>query len=175
MSDKKEIINKITPLVENTLMRFGFMPVEIDFVRENNKDILKIFIYSKTKPVTLDDCEKISRSLDEFLDELIDFKYSLEVSSPGLTRKLKSEKEYLIFIISSYQNELKQTQFWQENIQKYKEKMLFEMKYEYLMNIISHLNEDEIRKLLVNISNERFIEIINNFISKETKLERLMP
>ena len=98
MSDKKEIINKITPLVENTLMRFGFMPVEIDFVRENNKDILKIFIYSNTKPVTLDDCEKISRSLDEFLDELIDFKYSLEVSSPGLTRKLKSEKEYLIFV-----------------------------------------------------------------------------
>ncbi|UKI40948.1 MAG: hypothetical protein L6V95_12700 [Candidatus Melainabacteria bacterium] len=66
MSDKKEIINKITPVVENTLMRFGFIPVEIDFVRENNKDILKIFIYSKTKPVTLDDCEKISRSLDEF-------------------------------------------------------------------------------------------------------------
>ena len=98
MSDKKEIITKITPLVENTLMRFGFMPVEIDFVRENNKDILKIFIYSNTKPVTLDDCEKISRSLDEFLDELIDFKYSLEVSSPGLTRKLKSEKEYLIFV-----------------------------------------------------------------------------
>lgn len=98
MSDKKEIINKITPLVENTLMRFGFMPVEIDFVRENNKDILKIFIYSKTKPVTLDDCEKISRSLDEFLDELIEFKYSLEVSSPGLNRKLKSEKEYLIFV-----------------------------------------------------------------------------
>ena len=98
MSDKKEIINKITPLVENTLMRVGFMPVEIDFVRENNKDILKIFIYSNTKPVTLDDCEKISRSLDEFLDELIDFKYSLEVSSPGLTRKLKSEKEYLIFV-----------------------------------------------------------------------------
>lgn len=98
MSDKKEIINKITPVIENTLMRFGFIPVEIDFVRENNKDILKIFIYSKTKPVTLDDCEKISRSLDEFLDELIDFKYSLEVSSPGLTRKLKSEKEYLIFI-----------------------------------------------------------------------------
>lgn len=98
MSDKKEIINKITPLVENTLMRFGFMPVEIDFVRENNKDILKIFIYSNTKSVTLDDCEKISRSLDEFLDELIEFKYSLEVSSPGLTRKLKSEKEYLIFV-----------------------------------------------------------------------------
>lgn len=98
MADKKELINKITPLVENTLMRYGFIPVEIDFARENDRDILRIFIYSKTKPVTLDDCEKISRSLDEFLDELIDFKYSLEVSSPGLSRKLKSEKEYLIFI-----------------------------------------------------------------------------
>ena len=98
MQDKKEIISKITPLIENTLMRYGFMPVEIDFARENDKDILKIFIYSKTMPVTLDNCENISRSIDEFLDELIDFKYSLEVSSPGLTRKLKSEKEYLIFV-----------------------------------------------------------------------------
>ena len=77
MQDKKELIDKITPLVENTLMRYGFIPVEINFARENDKDILKIFIYSKNKPVTLDDCEKISRSLDEFLDELIDFKYSL--------------------------------------------------------------------------------------------------
>ncbi len=97
MSDKKELIIKITPLIENTLMRFGFIPVEIDFAKEYERDILKIFIYSKTKPVTIDDCENISRSLGDFLDELIDFKYSLEVSSPGLTRKLKSEKEYLIF------------------------------------------------------------------------------
>ena len=98
---------------------------------------------------------------------------SLEIRITDLKLE-KQLKEYLIFIINTYYNELKQTQYWQENIQKYKEKMLFEMEYEYIMNIISHLNEDEIRKLLVNISNERFIEIMNDTISKEIKLERLM-
>ncbi len=60
-------------------------------------------------------------------------------------------------------------------MQKYKEKLIFEMEYKYIMDFLSYLNEDEIRKLLGNINNERFIEIINNINSKETKLERLLP
>ena len=39
----------------------------------------------------------MSRSLGDFLDELIPFKFNLEISSPGLERKLKAPKEYLIF------------------------------------------------------------------------------
>ena len=60
-------------------------------------------------------------------------------------------------------------------MQKYKEKLIFEMEYKYIIDFLSYLKEDEIRKLLVNINNERFIEIINNINSKETKLERLLP
>lgn len=60
-------------------------------------------------------------------------------------------------------------------MQKYKEKLIFKMKYKYIIDFLSYLNEDEIRKLLGNINNERFIEIINNINSKETKLERLLP
>ena len=39
----------------------------------------------------------MTRGLGDLLDELIPFKYYLEVSSPGLERRLKSPKEYLIF------------------------------------------------------------------------------
>lgn len=77
--------------------------------------------------------------------------------------------------MNTYHKELNQTSFWQENMQKYKEKLIFEMEYKYIMDFLSYLNEDEIRKLLGNINNERFIEIINNINSKETKLERLLP
>ena len=49
------------------------------------------------KDITLDDCENVTRSLNDFLDELIPVKYYLEVSSPGLERKFKSDKEFLIF------------------------------------------------------------------------------
>ena len=93
----REILAKIQPVIDNTLMRYDFIPLEVDLVKESQRWFLRIFLYSYTKPVTLDDCEKITRSLDTFLDELIPFKYNLEVSSPGLDRKLKSEKEYSIF------------------------------------------------------------------------------
>ena len=58
---------------------------------------MRIFLYSKEKDITLDDCERVTRSLSDFLDEIIPVKYYLEVSSPGLERKFKSEKEFVIF------------------------------------------------------------------------------
>ena len=99
---------------------------------------------------------------------------NLEISIRDLNLQ-KKLKEYLIFILSMYHAELKQTPYWQENMEKYKKKILFEMEYGYIMDFLSHLSEEEIRKLLLNISNERFIEIMNNMVTKETKLERLKP
>lgn len=95
--NRKEILLKITPLIENTLMRFNLVPVEIEFVKEDHRWFLRIYLYSYERGVTLDDCENVTRSLNDFLDEIIPCKYYLEVSSPGLERKLKSDKEFLIF------------------------------------------------------------------------------
>ncbi len=93
---KSEILEKLTPLIENTAMRYNMIPIEIDFSKESGKWFLRIFLY-KDSGVTLDDCENVSRSLNPFLDELIPVKFYLEVSSPGLERKLKSDKEFIIF------------------------------------------------------------------------------
>jgi len=95
--NKREIAEKIMPVIDNTLMRFGLIPVETELVKENHRWFLRIFIYSKEHEVNLDDCENVSRSLSDFLEELIPFKYNLEVSSPGMERKLKSDREYVIF------------------------------------------------------------------------------
>ena len=97
---------------------------------------------------------------------------SLEIRITDLKLQ-KKLKEYLIFILSTYYVELKQTPYWQETIEKNKKKLLFEMEYNYIIDFISHLTEDEIRKLLVNISNERFIEVMKELISKDARLERL--
>lgn len=95
--NKRELMEKLEPLIDNTLMRFGLIPVEIELVRENHRWFLRIFIFSHDRDVNLEDCENVSRSLSDFLEELIPFKYYLEVSSPGIERKIKSDKEYLIF------------------------------------------------------------------------------
>lgn len=95
--NKREIMEVINPVIENTAMRYGLIPLEVSLERENNRWFLRIFIYSYDHSVSHLDCENISRSLGDMLDELIPFKYFLEVSSPGLNRKFKSEKEYIIF------------------------------------------------------------------------------
>lgn len=95
--NRHEILEKITPLIENTAMRFGLIPVEIEFVKENHRWFLRLYLFSYERGVTLEDCENVARSLGDFLDELIPCKYYLEVSSPGLERKFKSDKEFLIF------------------------------------------------------------------------------
>ena len=95
--NRHEILEKITPLIENTAMRYDLIPIEIDFSKENHRWFLRIFLYSHKRAITLEDCENITRSLNDFLDEIIPVKYYLEVSSPGLERKFKSEKEFIIF------------------------------------------------------------------------------
>ena len=95
--NKRELMEKLEPLIDNTLMRFGLIPVETELVKENHRWFLRIFIFSPERIVGIEDCENVSRSLSDFLEELIPFKYYLEVSSPGIERKLKSDKEYIIF------------------------------------------------------------------------------
>lgn len=95
--NRHEILAKITPLIENTAMRFNLIPIEIDFEKENHRWFLRVFLFAHGRNVTLEDCENVTRSLNDFLDELIPCKYYFEVSSPGLDRKLKSDREYLLF------------------------------------------------------------------------------
>ena len=106
--NRHEILEKVMPLVENTAMRFNLIPVEVDFSKENHRWYLRIFLFSYDHPVNLDHCENVTRSIQDFLDELIPCKYYLEVSSPGLERKFKSEKEYLIFRGKNVSIKLKQ-------------------------------------------------------------------
>ena len=95
--NRKEIIENITPIIENTAMRCGVIPIEIELVKESSRWYLRVYLYSNDHDISIDDCEKVARGLDDLLDDLIPFKYYLEISSPGVEKKLKSEKEYIIF------------------------------------------------------------------------------
>ncbi len=57
--NRHEIMEKITPLIENTAMRFGLIPIEIDFEKENHRWFLRIFLFAQDRGVTLEDCENV--------------------------------------------------------------------------------------------------------------------
>lgn len=77
---------------------FGLELVDIVFTSEFGRRVLRVYI-DKPGGITVDDCERVSRELSTVLDveDPIPQSYSLEVSSPGLDRPLKTEKDFSRF------------------------------------------------------------------------------
>lgn len=76
----------------------GVNVVDIEFKKEAGKQYLRIFI-DKQGGIKIDDCEEFSRAFEEKFDGIdpIKTEYTLEVSSPGLQRKLKTKREFDYF------------------------------------------------------------------------------
>lgn len=72
---------------------------DVKFVKEGPERYLRIFIDSDSG-ITLDDCEKMSRAINDPLDELdpIPFSYILEVCSPGIERELTKDRHFKKYI-----------------------------------------------------------------------------
>lgn len=93
---KREVYEQKTeeillPIVEE----YGFELVDVEYVKEGSTWYLRTYI-DKEGGISIDDCEKVSRRLSDILDEkdYIDDTYIMEVSSPGLGRPLKKEKDF---------------------------------------------------------------------------------
>ena len=73
----------------------GFELVDVEYVKEGSDYYLRVYA-DKEGGIMIDDCVTISRALEAKLDaeDFIEEAYILEVSSPGLTRKLKKDKDY---------------------------------------------------------------------------------
>ena len=96
MLSKREIYEQkteeyLTPIVEE----YGFELVDVEYVKEGSNWYLRAYI-DKEGGITVDDCEVVSRAFSDKLDEedFIEEAYIMEVSSPGLGRPLKKEKDY---------------------------------------------------------------------------------
>ncbi|MCD8119506.1 MAG: ribosome maturation factor RimP [Lachnospiraceae bacterium] len=73
----------------------GFEMVDVEYVKEGRNYYLRAYI-DKPGGITIDDCELVSRALEAKLDaeDLIPEAYILEVSSPGLGRALKKDRDF---------------------------------------------------------------------------------
>ena len=91
--------SKIETEISNTLAQSGFELVDLRVGSHNGKPLLQIFVDREVGGVVLDDCAKLSQEIGEAMDKN-DFYaagYFLEVSSPGIDRVLKKEKDFKRF------------------------------------------------------------------------------
>lgn len=93
-----DIVNLALDIGDKIALDMGVSVVDAEFKKEAGKQYLRVFI-DKKDGVGIDDCEAFSRAFEEKFDSIDPIKdeYTLEVSSPGLDRKLKTKREFDYF------------------------------------------------------------------------------
>lgn len=96
MPKNSGLINEIFELAEDLLSESLMELVDVEFLFEHGRWVLRLYI-DKEGGITLDDCAGVSRELGDLVEakNTIDYPYVLEVSSPGLNRPLKKEKDFI--------------------------------------------------------------------------------
>ena len=89
------IVDQVRGIADRVASSEGMEVVEVEWKGGGNSRILRLFI-DKAGGTTLADCENMSRQMSAILDveDLIPARYTLEVSSPGLDRKLLKQSDY---------------------------------------------------------------------------------
>ena len=95
MAKREEYESRTEKLLLPIMEELNFELVDVEYVKEGGSWYLRAYI-DKPGGINVDDCEIVSRELSDILDEkdLINEPYILEISSPGLGRPLKKEKDF---------------------------------------------------------------------------------
>lgn len=95
MSKKETYEQKAEELIMPLIEQNQFELVDVEYVKEAGNWYLRAYI-DKPGGITVDDCEIVSRAFSDLLDEndFIEDSYILEVSSPGLGRPLRKDKDF---------------------------------------------------------------------------------
>src|SRR3984893_15476834 len=99
---------RLIALLEPVLVRLGYELVELEYAAGRSQAVVRIFI-DKAAGITVEDCERVSREVAALLDvdDPIPTAYTLEVSSPGFDRVLRTPAHFERFVGSRVFVELK--------------------------------------------------------------------
>lgn len=96
---KAEITRRAWAELEAPLAEMGYEVVEIEFLQEGRRMILRLFV-DKAGGITLDDCTAVTQLVSPLLDrsDFVSGEYFLEVSSPGIDRPVRKPADFARFV-----------------------------------------------------------------------------
>ncbi len=91
----EEVIKKVIKLIEPVIEDLDYDLVDAEYITDHGRWTLRVFI-DKEGGVNVEDCARVSNEIGDLLDvkDIIPHQYVLEVSSPGLNRPLRKEKDF---------------------------------------------------------------------------------
>ena len=96
--EMEQTLLNIEKVVLPAVEKRGLDLVDLEYIQEGGYLYVRVFIEKENGDITLEDCGGLSNDIDEKVDALITHKFFLEVSSPGVERPLKKEKDFIRFI-----------------------------------------------------------------------------
>ncbi|WP_130889716.1 ribosome maturation factor RimP [Fusobacterium varium] len=96
-NNKENILKKIETIVTPVVNEMALSLVDIEYLQDGGYWYVRIYVENLKGDITLEDCAAISNKIDEDIDKLIEQRFFLEVSSPGIERPLKKMEDYIRF------------------------------------------------------------------------------
>ena len=93
----EELLKKVESLLFPVIEPMELELVDMEYLQDGAYWFLRIYLEKINGEISLDECATVSNSISEDVDKLIEDKFFLEVSSPGLERPLKKEKDFTRF------------------------------------------------------------------------------
>lgn len=97
LDNQQKIIEKIEKIVTPVVNEMGLSLVDIEYMQDGGYWYVRIYVENLNGEITLEECAAISGKIDEDIDKLIEQRFFLEVSSPGIERPLKKIEDFIRF------------------------------------------------------------------------------
>ena len=133
----EHILEKFEKEIQVYLDRLNLELSDIEYVQEGGYNYLRIYVEKADGTTSLDDCIALSTEIDKIADNLIQDKFFLEVSTPGIERKLKKSKDFIRLV-----GEKKKV----KNKSQIESKKTFEGKLEKFQNETIYVLDEKLEK-----------------------------
>lgn len=96
MNNNEQVVDKIKGLISDIFQKQGIELVELSYGRRTEGMVLR-FLVDKPDGVTMEECGRLNHEIDRLVEEseIINERYVLEVSSPGLDRPLRTREDFI--------------------------------------------------------------------------------
>ena len=145
----KKVITTVMPVASKIVSELGYVLVDIEYKKQFDGMVLEFFIDSPNG-ININDCEKVSKALDEPLDQLNptnDVPYSLNVSSLGLDRPLTTEYQ-----LNKYKGQEVELKFYKPLMPYNKKQIVAILTSWDDENVVVKIEDDEVKILRKSIA-----------------------
>lgn len=125
----EKLLDKVEKLLIPVIEPMELDIVDMEYIQDGAYWFLRIYLEKIGGEITLDECAKVSNSVSEDVDKMIEDKFFLEVSSPGLERPLKKEKDFARFtgekIKVILKHKIEDSRNWTGKLERFEESVVY--------------------------------------------------